>query len=45
MQKRLLNDLSKQLLGGTIKKDSIIEIDIDEKNNFVFRNLIEEIVV
>ncbi|MEP7264487.1 MAG: ATP-dependent chaperone ClpB [Bacteroidota bacterium] len=39
MQKRLLNELSKQILGGTINKDDVIEIDLDDKQQFVFRNI------
>ena len=39
MQKRLLNELSKQILGGTISKGDVIEIDLDNKSNFMFRNL------
>ncbi|MFM2157115.1 MAG: ATP-dependent chaperone ClpB [Bacteroidota bacterium] len=42
MQKRVLNELSKQILAGTINKDAVIEIDIDKANNFVFKN--QEIV-
>jgi ATP-dependent Clp protease ATP-binding subunit ClpB len=38
MQKRVLNELSKQILAGTISKDAVIEIDIDKANNFVFKN-------
>lgn len=38
LQKRVLNELSKQILAGTIHKEDLIEIDIDTKNNFVFRN-------
>ncbi len=39
MQKRVLNELSKQILGGTINKEDVIEIDLDKKQNFVFRNV------
>ena len=39
MQKRVLNELSKQILAGKISKDAVIEIDIDKANNFVFKNL------
>jgi ATP-dependent Clp protease ATP-binding subunit ClpB len=38
MQKRVLNELSKQILAGTISKDVEIEIDVDKANNFVFKN-------
>ena len=37
MQKQILNELSKQLLAGTINKDKEIVIDMFE-NKFVFRN-------
>ena len=44
MQKRILNELSKQILGGSINKDDVIEIDLDDKSNFVFQNLKVEAV-
>jgi len=37
MQKQLLNELSKQLLAGTINKDKEIVIDMID-NKFIFRN-------
>ncbi|MCE3278387.1 MAG: ATP-dependent chaperone ClpB [Bacteroidetes bacterium] len=37
IQKRVLNELSKQILAGKIQKDTIITLDLD-KNEFVFRN-------
>lgn len=40
IQKKIMNELSKQILSGTIHKDSSIEIDLDAANNFVFRNAI-----
>jgi ATP-dependent Clp protease ATP-binding subunit ClpB len=39
MQKRILNELSKQILSGTIQKDAAIEIGLDGKNNFEFKNI------
>lgn len=39
IQKRLLNELSKQILAGTVNKDDVIEIDLDDKQQFVFRNI------
>ncbi len=39
LQKRLLNEISKQILGGSINKEDVIEIDWDKKKNFVFRNV------
>jgi len=44
LQKRVLNELSKQILAGSISKDSSIEIDLDKNKNFVFRNVAETIV-
>jgi len=39
IQKRILNELSKEILGGTVKKDSKILIMFDEKNHtFLFKN-------
>ncbi len=43
LQKRVLNELSKQILAGTISKDSSIEIDLDKNKNFVFRNVSEKV--
>lgn len=44
LQKRILNELSKQILAGTISKDSAIEIDLDPTKNFIFRNVSEEAI-
>jgi ATP-dependent Clp protease ATP-binding subunit ClpB len=44
MQKRVLNELSKQILAGTISKDAVIEIDIDKNSNFIFNNREPEII-
>ena len=40
MQKRVLNELSKQILAGTVTKNSQIVLDVFD-NNFVFRNNID----
>lgn len=40
MQKRVLNELSKQILAGTVQKNSQIVLDVFD-HNFVFRNAIE----
>ncbi len=40
MQKRVLNELSKQILAGAIHKNAQIVLDVFD-HNFVFRNLIE----
>lgn len=37
IQKRVLNELSKQILAGNIQKNAEIVLDLD-KNEFVFRN-------
>lgn len=39
MQKKVLNELSKQIIAGTVNKDDVIEIDTDKRNEFVFRNI------
>ena len=39
MQKRVLNELSKQILAGSINKEDHIELDINSKNEFVFKNI------
>jgi ATP-dependent Clp protease ATP-binding subunit ClpB len=44
MQKRILNELSKQLLSDKISKDDTIEIDVDKKQEFVFKNVKGEVV-
>jgi ATP-dependent Clp protease ATP-binding subunit ClpB len=38
IQKKILNELSKQILAGTIDKDSVIKVDMFD-NNFVFLNV------
>ena len=35
LQKKILNELSKQILAGKINKDDVIKIDIDKNKNFV----------
>lgn len=44
MQKRVLNELSKQILSGSISNEDRIEIDIDTNHNFTFRNVKEDVV-
>ena len=41
IQKRVLNELSKQILAGTVQKDSQIVLDL-ENNEFVFHNAEEK---
>jgi len=38
-QKKVMNELSKQILAGKINKDDHIELDVDKKNEFVFKNV------
>ncbi len=39
LQKKILNELSKQILAGKVNKDDSIELDVDSKHEFVFRNV------
>lgn len=39
LQKRLMNELSKQILSGTVKKDSHIMMSLDESKNLVFKEV------
>ncbi|MBI1305574.1 MAG: ATP-dependent chaperone ClpB [Bacteroidetes bacterium] len=41
IQREVLNELSKEILQGTVHKDSHIILDVDDKNHFVFRNEFE----
>lgn len=43
VQKKILNELSKQILGGKIHKDSEIVVDVFD-SEFVFRNPVKEMV-
>jgi ATP-dependent Clp protease ATP-binding subunit ClpB len=38
LQRKILNELSKEILGGNIKKDAVIELVLDAKNQLVFQN-------
>ena len=38
MQKKLLNELSKQILAGKVSKDDHIRLEIDKNHDFTFRN-------
>jgi len=38
LQKRVMNELSKQILVGKVNKEDHIELDVDKKHDFVFRN-------
>lgn len=41
MQKKLLNELSKQIIGGKINKEDHILIELDKNKNFIFSNVKE----
>jgi ATP-dependent Clp protease ATP-binding subunit ClpB len=45
MQREILNELSKQILAGKVHKDSVIFIDLINDVEFVFENLVEQMVV
>ncbi|RAV99378.1 ATP-dependent chaperone ClpB [Pseudochryseolinea flava] len=45
MQRELLNELSKQILAGTVHRDSVIFIDLKNEVEFIFENLEAEEVV
>lgn len=44
-QKEILNALSKQILAGTVHKDSVIFIDVKDETEFIFENLAETEVI
>jgi ATP-dependent Clp protease ATP-binding subunit ClpB len=39
MQREILNELSKQILAGKVHKDSVIFVDLNSENEFIFENL------
>ena len=39
IQKKVLNELSKQILAGKVNKNDHIELDVDKRNEFVFKNV------
>ncbi|MFM8432226.1 MAG: type VI secretion system ATPase TssH, partial [Bacteroidota bacterium] len=45
LQKKVMNELSKQILAGKVRKEDRIELDVDERNDFLFRNVINEAVI
>jgi len=45
IQKKVLNELSKQILAGKVNKDDHIGLDVDTKHEFVFRNLDQAVEV
>src|SRR5205085_6515626 len=38
IQKKVLNELSKQILAGQVNKEDVIELDVDKQHEFIFRN-------
>jgi ATP-dependent Clp protease ATP-binding subunit ClpB len=45
VQKKILNELSKQILAGVVNRDNLIQIGLDKTNNFTFSNLVTESAV
>jgi len=45
LQKKVLNELSKQILSGKVNKEDVIELGVDKKHDFVFRNVSRTIEV
>jgi ATP-dependent Clp protease ATP-binding subunit ClpB len=45
LQKEVLNELSKQILAGTISKDSVVYIDLSDDLSFDFQNISASVVV
>ncbi|MCP9764726.1 ATP-dependent chaperone ClpB [Lacihabitans soyangensis] len=41
IQRNIMNELSKMILGGTINKEAIIVLDVDADNHYKFENLPE----
>ncbi len=39
LQKKILNELSKQILAGKVNKDDVIELSVDNNHEFIFRNV------
>ncbi|GCC51910.1 ATP-dependent chaperone ClpB [Chryseotalea sanaruensis] len=44
-QREILNELSKQLLAGRVKKDEVIYVDLKNHTDFVFENIQAAVVV
>ncbi len=45
MQKKLLNELSKQILAGKVRNNDHIQIDVDANHEFVFNNIVKDVEV
>ena len=39
LQREILNELSKQILAGSVTKDSVIYVDLRNETDFVFENV------
>jgi ATP-dependent Clp protease ATP-binding subunit ClpB len=44
IQKKVLNELSKQILSGSVNKDDIIQLSVNKKHEFVFENVKETVL-
>ncbi len=45
MQKKVLNELSKQILSASINKNDVIELNVNKNKDFVFKNIAKEVVI
>ena len=45
MQKKVLNELSKQILSASINKNDVIELNVNKNRDFVFKNIAKEVVI
>jgi ATP-dependent Clp protease ATP-binding subunit ClpB len=45
IQKRILNELSKEILAGKVQKDSIVLVTTDEYDRIVFENIVKVEVI
>ena len=43
MQKRILNELSKQILGNYISKDSVVMMEVGDDGNLQFENVVTDV--
>ena len=41
LQRRILNELSKQILSGKIQKDAVIMMELNDEGEVVFENILE----
>ena len=45
MQKRILNELSKQILGNYISKDSVVMMEVGDDGNLQFENVVTDVLL